>query len=238
MTFSIRRVNALLKKEAKDLSKNINVLFMCVLPIIFCFMFSKLLGDSKDGKLYILNMCLTMNIVFVSGFTIAMLIAEEKEKNTLRTLMLAAVSPLEFLIGKAIITLILSIAINILMFFIMGMEILYIGQFIIITTLVVMSIMEFGAVVGIIAENQMGTLTIGMPFFMIILLIPIFSRFGNVFKRVADFLPNYNMEVLLNRIFTNQSININFAYNIAVILAWIIIGAGVFTWTYSKKKLD
>ena len=233
-----KRVNALLKKETKDLSKNINILFMCVLPLIFCFMYSKLFGDSEEGKLYILNICVSMNIVFISGFTIAMLIAEEKEKNTLRTLMLAAVSPLEFLIGKAIITLILSIAINILMFFIMGMEILYIGQFIIITTLVVMSIMEFGAVVGVIAENQMGTSTIGMPFFMIILVVPMFSRFNNVFKRIADFLPNYNMEVLLKRIFTNEAINISFAYNIAVILAWIIIGAGVFAYTYSKKKLD
>jgi len=181
---------------------------------------------------------LNMNILVVTGLVIAMLIAEEKEKNTLRTLMLASVSPLEFLIGKAIIILGISIGNNILMFFIMGMEPSYLGYFILITTLVVISMIEFGAVVGIIAENQTSTSTIGMPFFMSIFLIPTFGRVNDVFKRVSDFLPNYNMEMLLNRIFTNEAINMNFAYNIAVILAWIIIGAGVFAWTYSKKKLD
>lgn len=238
MTFSVRRVNALLKKEIKDLSKNINVLFMCVLPLMFCFMYSKLFGDSEEGKLYILNLCLTMNCILVSGFSTSMLIAEEKEKNTLRTLMLASVSPLEFLVGKAILILLLSLGTNIIMFFIMGMELSYIAQFIIITTLVVISMTEFGAVVGIIAENQMSTGTIGMPLFMIFLLIPIFTRVNDAFKRIAEVLPNYNMEVLLNRIFNNEAINMNFIYNIAVILAWIIIGAGVFAWTYSKKKLD
>lgn len=238
MTFSIRRVNALLKKEIKDLSKNINVLFMCVLPLMFCFMYSKLFGDSEEGKIYILNLCLTMNCILVSGVSTSMLIAEEKEKNTLRTLMLSSVSPLEFLAGKVIIILLLSLGTNIIMFFIMGMELSYIAQFIIITTLVVISMTEFGAVVGIIAENQMSTGTIGMPFFMIFLFIPLFTRVNDGFKRIAEFLPNCNMEVLLNRIFTNEVINMNFAYNIAVILAWIIIGVGVFAWTYSKKKLD
>ncbi|BCZ44822.1 ABC transporter permease [Clostridium gelidum] len=238
MDFSIRRVNALFKKEAKDLSRNINVLFMCVLPIMLCFMYSKLFGGSQEGKLFILNVCLNMNFVLVPGFITAMIIAEEKEKNTLRTLMLAAVSPLEFLVGKAMIILLISLGTNILMFFIMGMGLLYLGWFIIVTILVVISMMEFGAVVGIISENQMSTGTIGMPIFMIFLMIPFFIRINDVFRRIAELLPNYNAEILMNRIFTNEAIGINFAYNIAVILAWIIIGAGVFTWIYSKKKLD
>ncbi|SFC88793.1 ABC transporter permease [Clostridium uliginosum] len=238
MNFSMRRVNALFKKEAKDLSKNINVLFMCLLPMIFCIMYSKLFCDSQEGKLYILNMCLNMNFVLVSGLTIAMMIAEEKEKNTLRTLMLACVSPLEFLVGKAIIILLLSLGTNILMFFIIGMEFSYLGHFIFITTLVVISMMEFGAVVGIIAENQMSTGTIGMPFFMIILIIPLFAKINDACKIVANFLPNCNMEILLNRIFTNEHINMNFTYSIAIILGWIIMGAGVFAYAYSKKRLD
>jgi ABC-2 type transport system permease protein len=238
MNVSRRRVSALLKKEVKDLSKNINVLFMCVLPVMFCFMYSKLFGNLENGKLAILNLCLTMNCVLVSGSATSMLIAEEKEKNTLRALMLAGVSPLEFLVGKAIIILLLSIGTNILMFFIMGMELSYLAQFIIITTLVVISITEFGAVVGIIAENQMSTGTIGVPFFMSIFLIPTFGRVYDVLKKVSELLPNYNMEILLKRIINNEPINISYAYNIAVILVWIIIGAGVFAYTYSKKKLD
>lgn len=238
MTFSMRRVNALIKKEVRDFSKNINGLFMCIMPIILSLIFSSLSGGLEQLKEYNMNVSLNSNLMLVSGFTISMLIAEEKEKNTLRTLMLAAVSPLEFLIGKVFITLMISIGINILTYFIMGMKLFYIGPFILITTLVVICFIEFGAVVGILAENQMSTGTIGIPFFMALFLISTLAKINDIFVTVANFLPNYNMQVLLNRIFTNEPININFAYNIAVILVWIIIGAVIFAYAYKKKKLD
>jgi ABC-2 type transport system permease protein len=238
MTLSMRRVNALIKKETRDFSRNINGLFMCITPIILSLIFSRLSGGLEQLKEYNMNVSLNSNLMLVSGFTISMIIAEEKEKNTLRTLMLSAVSPLEFLIGKVFITLVISVGINILTYFIMGMQLIYIGQFIIITTLVVICFIEFGAVVGILAENQMSTGTIGLPFFMALFLISTLAKINDIFVTVANFLPNYNMQILLNRIFTNEHININFAYNIAVILVWIIIGAGVFAYAYSKKKLD
>lgn len=237
MTFSMRRVNALIKKEVKNLSKNMNVLFFCMLPLIFCFIYSNFLSESQEIKIVILNHLLNMNFTIISGTLIAMLIAEEKEKNTLRTLMLAGVSPLEFLSGKAILTLLISIVINILMFFIARMELAYLGQFILITTLATASMIEFGAVIGIVAENQMSTGTIGMPLFMLILLVPFFARINNVFEGIAKVLPSYNMDILLNRIFNNEGININSVYNISVIFIWIIIGAGIFAYTYGKKKL-
>lgn len=186
----------------------------------------------------VFNHLLNINFTIISGTLIAMLIAEEKEKNTLRTLMLAGVSPLEFLSGKAIIAFLISIVTNTLMFFIIGMEISCLGQFILITTLATVSMIEFGAAIGLIAENQMSTGTIGTPLFLLISLIPSFSRYNNIFQEVAKLLPSYNMDVLLNRIFYNEAININFAYNISVILIWIIIGTGIFAYIYGKKKLD
>lgn len=238
MTFSIRRINALVKKEGKNLLKNTNILFLFMLPLVFCFIYAKYLYSSQEIKINVLTYLLNMNFTMMSGIIIAMLIAEEKEKNTLRTLMLAGVSPLEFLTGKAIIVLLLSIVSNILMFFTAGIELSHLGGFILITTLAVISMMEFGAAIGIIAENQMSTGTIGTPFFTSILIIPFFARINNVFEGIAKLLPSYNTDILLNKIFVNESINTNFAYNIAIILIWIILGAGFFSYVYSKKKLD
>ncbi|NMF07342.1 ABC transporter permease [Clostridium beijerinckii] len=238
MTFSIRRVSALTKKEVKNLSKNINILVLCAIPLIFCFVYSNAFSESQEIKMAVFNHLLNINFTIISGTLIAMLIAEEKEKNTLRTLMLAGVSPLEFLSGKAIIAFLISIVTNILMFFIIGMDISCLGQFILITTLATVSMIEFGAAIGLIAENQMSTGTIGTPLFLLISLIPSFSKYNNIFQEVAKLLPSYNMDVLLNRIFYNEAININFAYNISVILIWIIIGTGIFAYIYGKKKLD
>lgn len=126
MEFSMRRVNALFKKKVKDFGKNMNVSLMCLLPIAFSIIYSRLVGDSTlDGhlvKIDILIMCTGMNLVMVSSFVVAMLIAEEKEKNTLRTLMLSGVSPLEFLTGKIFMSFLISEIINVAIFFIIGIS--------------------------------------------------------------------------------------------------------------------
>lgn len=242
MEFSIRRVNALFKKEIKDLGKNMNVLLMCLLPIMFSIIYSKLFGGGASSdqlqKADILILCLGMNLTLVSSFVIAMLIAEEKEKNTLRTLMLSAVSPWEFLTGKALITLLMSIGINIVMFFIIGINAQYLGMYILLSSLVVFSMIEIGAVVGIIAPNQMSTGVIGMPVIMLLLMIPLFAKLNKTLAKIAEFLPNYNLNIMLEKVFKGQAIGTESVYNISVILVWILIAAVAFAYTYNKRGLD
>ncbi|MGH4122746.1 MAG: ABC transporter permease [Clostridium sp.] len=242
MEFSTRRVKALFKKEIKDLGKNMNVLLMCMLPIMFSIIYSKLFGGNTSsdqiGKVDILIMCLGMNLTMVSSFVIAMLIAEEKEKNTLRTLMLSGVSPLEFLTGKALITLLVSVIINVAMFFIVGFNAQYLGKYILITTLVVFSMIEIGAVIGVIAPNQMATGVVGMPVIMILLMIPIFAKLNKTLTRIAEFLPNYNMNLMLEKVFKCETIGIESVYSLCVVLVWILIAAVAFVCTYDKRGLD
>ncbi|MBU3201842.1 ABC transporter permease [Clostridium estertheticum] len=237
-----RRINALLKKEIKSLSKNWNILLMCLLPVLFSFIYTNVFrgGGTSDGigKYEILYICLGMNIVLIAGFMIAMLIAEEKEKNTLRTLMLSGVSPLEFLIGKVVITFVVSEILNILIFYIARMDSVYLGKFILLTSLVAISMIEIGAVVGIIVTNQMSAGTVGMPIFMFFLMVPIFSSFSKKIELIANFLPNYNMNLMFTMLFSGGEIGVGEAKNIAVILIWIIIAGVTFVCTYNKVGLD
>jgi len=242
MDFSMRRTRALFKKEIKSLLKNTNVLLMCMLPVLFSIIYSKIFtGNGTDdqlGRIDILIMCVSMNLVLVASFVIAMLIAEEKEKNTLRTLMLSGVSSLEFLSGKVIITFLVSEIINIVMYFIIGIEPTHLGIYILLTTLVVLSMIEIGAVIGIFSPNQMATGVVGMPVLMILLMIPLFANLNETLKKIAKLLPNYNMNVMLEKIFKGETIGVESTYNITVILIWIIIAAVAFMFAYRKIGLD
>jgi len=242
MEFSMRRVNALFKKEIKDFGKNVNVSLMCLLPIVFSIIYSKLFGgnavEDHLGKTDILIMCIGMNLIMVSGFVVAMLIAEEKEKNTLRTLMLSGVSPLEFLTGKILITFLISQIINVAIFFIIGISIQYLGIYILLTTLVVFTMIEIGALIGIISPNQMSTGVVGMPVLMLFLMVPLFAKLNKTLLKIAEFLPNYNMNLMLEKLFKGEIIGLGYAYNIAVILVWIIIAGAAFAYTYNKVGLD
>lgn len=237
-----RRIKTLLKKEVKSLFRNWNVLLMCLLPVIFSFMYTKIFSgiETSEGvnKYELLSMCLGMNLVLIAGFMIAMLIAEEKEKNTLRTLMLSGVTPLEFLTGKVVITFLVSEILNILIFYIVGMDSAYIGKFILITSFVVISMVEIGAVIGIMVPNQMAAGTLGMPILMFFLMVPLFSSFSKKIELIAKVLPNHNMNLMFKKVFSGAEIGTGEIKNIAIILIWIIIAGVIFVYTYNKVGLD
>ena len=242
MEFSIRRVNALFKKEIKDFGKNVNVSIMCILPIIICFLYSKLMkkdiSTNPMVNVQILTVCISLNISLIATFIMGMLIAEEKEKNTLRTLMLSAVSPWEFLAGKALISFVVTEVVNVVLFFIVGMDIRYLGKYMIITTLVVLSMLLIGAIIGIISPNQMATGVTGIPVMIIFYMLPMFTKLNDIIKIIVEYLPNHNMNIMLEKMFNGEVLGTASVYSIAVILIWIIIAGALFMWTYNKRGLD
>ncbi|MDF2543809.1 MAG: hypothetical protein K0S47_3527 [Herbinix sp.] len=240
MGYSIRKVRAMLKKEVKSMPKNKNVLFICLLPLLFAMMYTNLFSDPNlgMGKMDILFMCLSMNLVLVSSFMIAMLIAEEKEKNTLRTLILSGVEPMEFLLGKILVTFIFSEFTNIAIFFIIGLDAKYLGLYALFTTLVMLCMIGLGAVIGLISPNQMSTGVIGMPILIVLFMVPIFAMISETLMKIAKFLPTYNIKVLLDRVVQGQTIGMDSLYEVGVILAWILISAVAFIITFKKVGLD
>jgi len=238
MEISIRRVNALIKKEMKDFIKNKNVSIICLLPVVYELIAINAgkLGDIMP-KIDMLNMGLNMNLTLVSTFAISMMIAEEKEKNTVRTLMLSSVSPVEFLLGKALLIILFSVITNIIMYLIIGMDIQYIGHYTLWSTLVVLTMVQIGGIIGLISPNQMSTSVVGMPVLVVFLIIPLLAPLNNIFERIALLLPNYSVQVILNNLINGKG-SISFTYNILVILVWILIAAIVLAYTYSKKGLD
>lgn len=242
MEFSTKRVKALTKKEFKSYLKNSNVLLMSLLPIIFSIVYSYIYSGSsaQEGvpKLEILMLCLNMNLTMCASFVMAMLIAEEKEKNTLRTLLLSGVSAMEFLAGKVFITFLVSELTNIIIFFIIGINISHLGWYLLFSFLVVISMMFIGAVIGMIAPNQMSTGVIGMPVLMLLLLVPMMAEFNENLKKAAKFTPNYNMNLLFGELFTGKSLTSGDIFPVAVMVIWIFLTAILFFIIYNKVGID
>ena len=240
MTISLRRIKALTKKEFKSFTKNSNVLLMCMLPIMFSIIYSYIYGSNENGvpKLMVLLLCLNMNLIMCSSFTIAMLIAEEKEKNTLRTLLLSGVSALEFLFGKVVLTLILSTLTNILIYFICGIEVKYLGWFLLISTLVIISMIIIGALIGMFSKNQMSTSVVGMPVLLVFLLIPMMAEFNENIRNVAKFTPNYNMNVIFNKVLAGGSLSSQEILPFVSIFVWIVLTGIGFIIAYNKVGID
>lgn len=236
MDFSFKRVNAIFMKEFKDFSKNPNVLIMCFLPIMFALIYGKLMGNAVP-KIAALCICTLCSLTMVGCLVVAILIAEEKEKNTLKTLMLSPLSPIEFLLGKSLITLFLCLITNLIIFFLVNPSGINLIIYIIISLISSVTMIILGAVIGLLSKTQMETSIIGFPIYMGLMLIPMLSNINSLFKSIANLFFTYHTIEILGKVYKGQNL-FSIRYDLLVIFIWLIISLLLFIFTCKKVKLD
>lgn len=91
---------AIFRKDMKDLVKNIYVATTLLVPLIIAIAYSQMGMNSLEMHYTVIN----LTFASVTGFVQCILIAEEKEKNTLRSLILSPANTWEILGGKSILT--------------------------------------------------------------------------------------------------------------------------------------
>lgn len=242
--FNWMRFSALFAKERKDFVKNKNVSLMALMPLGFSLLYANLFLSDPSlglmGKWEVLSLCLGMSLVMMSGYSIGMMIAEEKEKMTLRTLLLSGVRPLEFFAGKAVLTILLSMLINISMFFIVGLDVSYLLGYVIISTPMVIMMTILGALLGVVSPNQMATGVIGLPLMLLFLLIPSFANFNATFYKIAAYLPTQRMNLMMQDLLQNNLFKSSSDYMMhgLVIIVWFGISLSSFMFAYKKVGID
>src|SRR5690606_39173865 len=98
---------AIFQKDFKDFSRNMAVSVVIIIPPILAAIYGRMGVDSIESHYMIINIAFSM----VAAFVQCCLIAEEKEKNTLRGLMLSPASTGEILAGKSLLSFILTIGV-------------------------------------------------------------------------------------------------------------------------------
>ncbi|GGJ88488.1 hypothetical protein GCM10007063_08770 [Lentibacillus kapialis] len=101
---NVQRISAIFEKDMKDFMKNMMLLMMPVIPIVLALLYSRM-GDG-DKELPILIIYLVVGVTFsaVTSSVMMTMMAEENEKKTLRGLILSPASFLDIIIGKSLVT--------------------------------------------------------------------------------------------------------------------------------------
>lgn len=186
MNLSIRRIQAIFMKDYKEFTRNYAISIMLLAPIIFAAMFE------KELIIVVLNLTFGMLTAFVQ----ATLIAEEKERNTLRSLTLTPASPLDILIGKSSLVFVMTAFIIAVVAFVMD----FVPDAPMTIALILMTILfiALGTICGLYAKSVMeATLTV-LPVLFIFSLGSMLSSFADRFPflKVADYLPSAQLLLL------------------------------------------
>lgn len=119
---NLQRILAIFEKDLKDFFKNAMVLFMPIIPIFLAFFYSRMGEEGETIPLMIVSLVIGITFASVTTGCLMIFMAEEKEKNTLRGLSLSPASLGDIVLGKSLLTLILTLFTLIASFFFLGFE--------------------------------------------------------------------------------------------------------------------
>ena len=237
---NMRIVNTLVKKDFKNCILNKNLLISLLIPVFFCVLYRYLLNGVADlSGTYVLQMCAIFAIGIVPTTILPLMIAEEKEKYSLRSLMLANVSGSEFLCAKLEVCVSLTFLDAMLVFFIAGGKMDYIVIYAVMILIASLGLSFLGAVAGLLSKDQTAAGTIGMPLMLITMLPPLFSGMSEMLSKAAIVVPTTSFQtVFLSAAEGERLAGKGNIIAVAVCVAWMIVGYAVFHIFYKRKGID
>lgn len=181
----IRKISAIMEMKVKALMSK-NFLIMMLFSIGYGYLMKTIIGKVST---YALSMAVLFNIAMALYVT-ALLLAEEKEKNTLRVLMTSSVRGIEYFLGTVFPIFIEVEIINVILALLLGVTMSpYVWIiYLLMTSLATLSCTMIGMIFGIFAKNQMNTSSIITPAVIILMLIPMFSELLPFMKVISECL--------------------------------------------------
>lgn len=236
MNFSFRRVNAIFHKDFKDISRNSAVSVTALMPLLLAFIYGKM-GDTAtiDAHYMVIN----LTLVIVTAYVQCSLIAEEKEKNTLRGLMLSPASTLEILGGKSLLSFLATMIVIAMGAYLSGYRP---ENLLIIVAAIMLSSFFFiglGTLLGLLAKSVMEASVIILPFAFIFSFGGMFKAFEGTYPilKVMNYTPNMQlMEIALK--VENEVGLVDLWSHFGVIAVWVVLIFILATFVFNKKMKD
>ncbi|MGO4537382.1 ABC transporter permease [Paenibacillus sp. 2TAB19] len=183
-------------KDYKEFSRNYAISIMLIFPIIFAILFRNA-GTSLPGAAGFL---FNISFVLLTCFAQACLIAEEKERNTLRSLMMTPATTMDVLIGKSTLVFVMSAVVLAIATFIFGYEPASIWAFMAAIILSIILYTAVGTICGLFSKTLLDASLSIIPAAMVFTAPPVATLlFGDfpIFK-VLDYTPSIQLVNLLN----------------------------------------
>ncbi|MDF2952041.1 MAG: transporter permease [Anaerocolumna sp.] len=228
----IQRIHAIFYKQIKDTLKNTQILVLFFVYPIIASVLTTAMSNQTEGTGFFVGIFSTMHMIFTPIVITAAIISEEKEKNTLRNLIMTGVNPMEYLISIGSFVLFCTILTGSVFIFIGDFK----GSFILIF-LVSIFIGSFisillGMAIGANSKNIMGANAIAVPVGILFAFLPMVAAFNTKIESFSNFI--YSQQI--SKIITDES-TLSFKSLLIIIINLAIVTA-LFLFAYRKNSLD
>lgn len=227
----INHIWAILWKELIDTIKNKTILIQFLMfPCMTIIMESAISIEGMPEHFFV-NLFSSMYIGMAPLTSVASIISEEKEKNTLRVLQMSNVKAFEYLISNAIYV----VSVCMVGSLVMGMAGGYRGTELLIL-LVIMLVGHListivGATIGVASKNPMMATSLTVPIMMIFSFLPMLSMFNESIMKISKYIFTEQLFVLIKNI-SNLHID---AEVILILAVNVVLAFTIFIGVYRKS---
>ncbi|MCM1539668.1 MAG: ABC transporter permease [Blautia sp.] len=229
----MRHIITIMQKQLKDTLKNQIVLIQfAMFPALGVIMVNMIRLEGMPENFFV-TLFASMYIGMAPLTCVSSIISEEKEKNTLRVLMMADVTPWQYLLGigsYVFLACMLGGAV-----FCSLLENVTAGQralFLLVMAAGIIASIVMGAAIGVGSRNQMAATSVSVPVMMVFSFLPMLSMFNDRIEKIARFTYTEQIRVLTGNLGEGDP-----ARSAAVILMNIAVFGAVFSILYKKSSL-
>lgn len=191
-------IEAVLWKQVKDTFKNKEVLIQFLMFPLMTVIMENSIEIAGMPEHFFANLFGIMYVGMAPLTATAAIIAEEKEKNTLRVLQMCNVKATEYLVGNGIY-IVSACAVGSL---IIGLAGGYKGSELLtfIGIMLLGHVISFlaGAAIGVISKSQMMATALTMPVMMIFAFLPMLAMFNETIGKGAKYVFSQQLYLLMN----------------------------------------
>lgn len=230
----MKNVMAILEKQVKDTVKNKTVFIQFVMFPALTLIMENAVKIEGMPEHFFTNLFAVMYIGMAPLTAMAAIISEEKEKNTLRALLMADVKPAQYLMGVGIYILVICM----IGAMVIGLGGSYAGsdlaKFLGIMAMGIVVSLLLGAAIGTWSKNQMSATSLTVPVMMVFSFLPMLSMFNETIEKIARFA--YSQQISL---WINQTENTEWSIEQpGVILVNMAVALVLFICAYKKIGLE
>ena len=228
----MHNILVVIKKQLRDTLKNKTILIQFILFPIMTIIMENLVKIDDMPENFFAKMFAVMYIGMAPLTAAAAVISEEKEKNTLRVLMMADMKPWQYLIGVG--THVWTICMLGALLMSTGLPASERPFFLTVMAIGFIISVILGACIGIASRNQMMATSLVMPVMMVLSFAPMLAMFNDIIKKGATVF--YTQQ--LKTVFDEMSWSAIGTKSIVIICANALVFAVLFAVLYRKKGLE
>ena len=214
-----RKLNALLWLRLQVLISNSTLLATLLMPFGIVILLNEFLNKNGEVSLFLLSASLTMVLSMGSGYMVSIMMAEDKEKRNLKSLILSGVTATEYTFSMLVLPILIMLVAMIVLPIYLKVDVSgYLFAYVIYLLLATICIIFLNLLIGAVSDTQSKAQVYSIFPMLIVSFLPMIALQNDTVQKLLDYSFIGPLVGLLKEGGGKLSLG-----NLGLLLAWVLV---------------